>query len=129
MEMEFDDVQLMVIQVLTGVVKLLRQGQEHSILCLKLTPKSEGGYHDFWIHGTEIFGAKAQTFSGEIGYIKGNDSCWRDGVVNGWVYLTEFRKCPFRGRHEQGRGMVISVSKDIGHAMSYGYETVGEFVI
>ncbi len=129
--MQFDDVDLMVIEVLLRVIRLIRKseaGQNHRVLSLTLNSKDDGK-HDFWIRGEEILeNGESTQIGGKIRCIQGQERMWANCLIQGYVYLQGFDKCPFKSEHTPNNGLKILVCKD-AKTGSYSYITVGEFEI
>jgi hypothetical protein len=129
--MEFDELQLLVIQIVLGA-QLVMSTDKHrlagQIIKLDFTQETSAGHeNNFWIHGEELTrdGENLQ-IGGEINCSKGTDGHWCHGQIRGYVYLFYAGKCPVNGEYIPGQGMTVVVRKDIG---VYNYERVGEFTI
>ena len=129
--MEFEELELMLIQIVLGVVRMIRAEQNKAggiVTELKFTKESYTG-NKFWIRGRERWGHEEnQKIHGELVCVEGTNGMWQNGEAFGYVYLKFAGKCPFSSEQKK-KGMEITVKKDTGHPMSYGYRTIGKFTI
>jgi len=128
--MEFGELEILLIQVITGAVRLIRINKgllRSAFLQLKLTKSSNS--HRFWVEGLEQFAdGTTHGIGGDLQCIIGTDTLWSHGEIIGHLYLQQTGKCPIDAKHIEGKGMLVKVRKDKG-LIYYSYSNVGEFII
>jgi hypothetical protein len=129
--MEFDELQLLLIQIVLGAQQIISNDKGFRPGCmieLKFSPEFSLGHENkFWVSGIELArNGNRNPIGGQLECHKGADGRWCHGEVSGNVYLQYAGKCPVDGEYVQGQGMKVVVRKDVG---VYRYETVGEFTI
>jgi len=130
--MRFDDIDLLLVDIVLAVIRMVRKdnNQRGRVLSLEFKSHEPEGKHDFWISGEELLDdGRILSISGQIRCIQGKDRLWKDSYIAGNVYLQDVGKCPFKEKFESDKGLKVIVSKDTGHAMGYNYTKIGEFEI